>query len=289
MAQGVWLQRALFLVAVVVIAASPWLLSHDGPASATLSAVMAVPEDSAEALDAVRGTVQGNAEWTRAVVRRLPAESRLTPTGPLPHLGRRTDMAHYVVASGFKRGVEIGVQRGEFARTMVSEWAGHGLDLYALVDVWAPQENYLDVANVDLNAQEDILKTARRALAAYANDTLFLRMYSVEAARWFEPESLDFVYVDARHDYCGVTEDLVAYWPLLRSGGLMAGHDYLTNSEMKALLPRTTMDWSVCADGSVHPGAVKGAVLDFVARQGIAADAVLATNDEWPSFYLTKP
>jgi hypothetical protein len=30
-----------------------------------------------------------------------------------------------------------------------------------------------------------------------------------------------------RHDYCGVMEDLVAYWPKLRSGGIIAGHDYV--------------------------------------------------------------
>ena len=33
-------------------------------------------------------------------------------------------------------------------------------------------------------------------------------MYSTEAAKRMEKESLDFAYIDARHDYCGVTEDL---------------------------------------------------------------------------------
>ena len=31
----------------------------------------------------------------------------------------------------------------------------------------------------------------------------------------------------ARHDYCGVKEDLETYWPKLRRGGILAGHDYL--------------------------------------------------------------
>jgi hypothetical protein len=30
-----------------------------------------------------------------------------------------------------------------------------------------------------------------------------------------------------RHDYCGVKEDLENYWPKLKRGGIIAGHDYL--------------------------------------------------------------
>ncbi len=39
-------------------------------------------------------------------------------------------------------------------------------------------------------------------------------------------QSLDFVYLDARHDFQGVFSDLIAWWPKLRIGGVIAGHDY---------------------------------------------------------------
>ena len=58
-------------------------------------------------------------------------------------------------------------------------------------------------------------------------------------------------------------EDLVAYWPKVRPGGIMAGHDYITNAE----LPRG-QDWSICQDGSKHPGAVRGAVEEFMLKRG---------------------
>ena len=45
-------------------------------------------------------------------------------------------------------------------------------------------------------------------------------------------ESLDFVYIDARHDYCAMTEDLLAYWPLVAPGGILAGHDYMSSPEV---------------------------------------------------------
>lgn len=40
------------------------------------------------------------------------------------------------------------------------------------------------------------------------------------------------IYVDARHDYCGVMDDLNAWWPKLREGGLAAGHDYVFAHEV---------------------------------------------------------
>lgn len=51
----------------------------------------------------------------------------------------------------------------------------------------------------------------------------------------FADGTFDFIYVDARHDRLGVLEDLQAWWPKLRRGGLMAGHYYTPiNSSLAA-------------------------------------------------------
>lgn len=42
------------------------------------------------------------------------------------------------------------------------------------------------------------------------------------------------VYVDARHDKCGVTEDLNKWWPKLKQGGFFAGHDMVFAHEVRA-------------------------------------------------------
>lgn len=42
----------------------------------------------------------------------------------------------------------------------------------------------------------------------------------------FPAESLDFVFIDANHDYESVIRDLRAYWPKLRPGATLAGHDH---------------------------------------------------------------
>ena len=92
-----------------------------------------------------------------------------------------------------------------------------------------------------------------------------------------------FVQIDARHDYCGVMEDLMLYWPKLNANGIMSGHDYLTSEEAKLL---SGQDWSICHDGSIHQGAVKGAVSAFALYKNIL---ITVTNDEWPTWVTRKP
>jgi predicted O-methyltransferase YrrM len=49
---------------------------------------------------------------------------------------------------------------------------------------------------------------------------------SVRAAGLFAPGSVDFAFIDAGHDYASVLSDLAAWWPRVRPGGALAGHDY---------------------------------------------------------------
>ncbi len=63
---------------------------------------------------------------------------------------------------------------------------------------------------------------AQANLAAFSKKTVFKRMMTVNAAAEVEDESLDFIYVDARHDECGVAEDLALWWPKLRKGALQS-------------------------------------------------------------------
>ena len=67
------------------------------------------------------------------------------------------------------------------------------------------------------------------------------RMESLAAAQKLQEQSLDFVYIDACHDYCSVFEDIDAYWPLVKPGGIMAGHDYNKYSEIRG------QDWALFA------------------------------------------
>ena len=52
------------------------------------------------------------------------------------------------------------------------------------------------------------------------------RMRSVDAAKDFEDNSLDLVFIDGDHSYECCKEDIEAWWPKLKKGGVMLGHDY---------------------------------------------------------------
>ena len=71
---------------------------------------------------------------------------------------------------------------------------------------------------------------------------------STIAAAKVAPRSLDFIYLDARHDYEGVAEDLRSWWPALRPGGVLAGHDWTHDSVARAL-----RDWLVARHAVAPP------------------------------------
>eukprot|EP00961_Rhodomonas_salina_P156949 2112891-Rhodomonas_salina.3 len=185
-------------------------------------------------------------------------------------------------------GVELGVQEGKFAQKILERWGR--CSRFYLVDLWQRQEeseNYRDTANVPNPQQLKNLASARIHVGNYLHRTkaIFLPMSTVDAAKLLMDASVDFIYVDARHDYCGVLEDIEAWWPKLRAGGVMAGHDFLTAEEASSLVPGS--DWGLCANGSWHAGAVKGAVSDFAERKGLH---VQATEEDFPqSWAIRKP
>lgn len=61
-------------------------------------------------------------------------------------LDTRGKLATFLESEKAKIGVELGVQNGNFAETILRQWQ-HNTQYY-LIDIWAPLENYLDAANV---------------------------------------------------------------------------------------------------------------------------------------------
>jgi predicted O-methyltransferase YrrM len=53
------------------------------------------------------------------------------------------------------------------------------------------------------------------------------KLFSADAVKNYEDESLDFVYIDADHEYEGVKRDIELWFPKVKKGGVIAGHDYI--------------------------------------------------------------
>ena len=134
--------------------------------------------------------------------------------------------------------VEVGVAAGGHSRMML-EMAK--FDQIYMVDVWDAEHEY--------NAGESVgwYESCCNLAGEYSDRCTIIRDLSAVASLQFADASLDFVFIDADHSYDGIFVDLRMWYPKVRSGGVMAGHDYV--------------DWA-------GYGVIK-AVDDFVAEHGL--------------------
>ena len=137
-----------------------------------------------------------------------------------PKFEKRNILGDILHHENFTTGAELGVLRGVYALQLLRSWKS--CEKFYLIDCWKSQSNYSDYANND-NHEENYNITLRN-LHPFLDKIEVLRMLTSEAAKVIKDSSLDFVYIDARHDYCGVKADINYYWPKIRPGGIMAGH-----------------------------------------------------------------
>lgn len=204
---------------------------------------------------------------------------------------RRDDIGTFLDSLGLTVGAELGVQRGEFANTTLNGWTK--CKKYYLIDIWDRQDiNYKDSANVDRSIHDQFYQETVNRLAQYKSrtDLVFLRKYTSEAAADLEDNSLDYIYIDARHDYCSVTEDISLYWGKLREGGILAGHDYMLGSTLGEFVEVEFTDrFDICPNGTIRERSVKGAVDDFAASMNLQTAFTFQDRPPFLSFVLRKP
>lgn len=143
----------------------------------------------------------------------LQKNSRTLPI-EIPNVGRE-NLPEFFKDMGFKIGAEIGVERGYFSESL----CGAGLKVFA-VDPWLSYGGRKNQEQMDSWCTE----TAER-LAPY--DCTIIRKFSLDAAKDFEDDSLDFVYIDGAHDFQNVTNDIVEWSKKVKRGGVISGHDYI--------------------------------------------------------------
>ena len=136
----------------------------------------------------------------------------------IPRSNRLT-LARLFGQMGYRAGAEIGVGSGPYSEAICL--ANPGVHLYC-VDAWDAYPGYRDFTDPNHLIQD--YKMAQIRLAPY-NVTL-MRKKSLDAAECFDSDSLDFVYIDANHDAPFIGDDIAAWSPKVRSGGIVSGHDY---------------------------------------------------------------
>ena len=127
-----------------------------------------------------------------------------------------------------KIGCEVGVFKGVLSAKLLAKFSS--LTMY-MVDSYLPNSSVRSISKSKnpMQSQMNLLQTAVTDTLPFEDRRIVLVGKSVQVARLVEDGSLDFVFIDANHACPVVTKDINAWYPKVRSGGLVSGHDYMIN------------------------------------------------------------
>lgn len=221
----------------------------------------------------VRAVKRGWKQTRRSVRRLYNRRYRPTYKSTIMRVPSRDELPALLNARRLTgRGAEIGVKQGRYSNELLSKWRG---DELISIDPWlsADPDEYVDRSNVSQDAFEGYYQETRERLEPYGSRSSIWRMTSVEAAAKVADRSLDFAYIDARHDYASVKEDVEAWCTKVRPGGILAGHDYV--------------------DGDLPEGEfyVKSAVDEFFGARGIPVHGTEGPSavESFPTWIVEVP
>ncbi len=126
---------------------------------------------------------------------------------------------------------EVGVWDGRLSEALLR---GHRSLVLLMVDRWHavdPGHRYAVEGSRTLGQKSEAEYQAAKAMAqervAFAGvRAQFFYGESVSEAQLVMDDSLDLGFLDGDHSRGGMMEDLVAWWPKVRLGGWIGGHDW---------------------------------------------------------------
>lgn len=132
--------------------------------------------------------------------------------------------------------VEIGCWKGKSSSYMAEQimLSGKTINFYC-VDTWKGTTTE-DHHQADPDVVNDKLFEVFTAnMSPFAGYYVPIQSLSVAAASQFADKSLDFIYIDASHEYQDVKDDINVWLPKLKVGGTIAGDDYNSREVRRAV------------------------------------------------------
>jgi len=168
----------------------------------------------------------------------------------------RDDLANDFKALGFNLGAEIGVQRGEYSELLCK--SNPDLKLFC-IDAWTAYKEYITPFRKRFDDSledqqkflfDDFYENAKARLAPF--NCVLMKKFSLDASKDFEDNSLDFVYIDASHEFQQVTNDIAEWSKKVRPGGIISGHDYWFSNKKPMIIHVKDV-----VDGWTHSNQIK--------------------------------
>ena len=176
----------------------------------------------------------------------------------------RKNLPDVLKRMGVRTLCEVGVAQGKNFTHLLN----CNPDLAVAVDLW--REDGILAHNDYLRSQEtlDAFYQSIVNLKQSHPCVQVIRDYSVAAANNFANQLFDFVYIDADHTYEGCAKDIVAWYPKVKIGGILSGHDYKNKP----------------SHGGIKFGVVQ-AVTEFIKQYGLEA---YISQERCPSWFVEK-
>jgi predicted O-methyltransferase YrrM len=134
---------------------------------------------------------------------------------------------------GYTTGAEIGTEEGRYAEQICR--AIPNVKLFC-VDPYQAYDRYAD--HVEQSRLDHFYRVAKHRLTEQNKFNVeIIRATSLAAVRRFRPGSLDFVFIDGNHHFDFVVQDIIAWAPIVRKGGIVAGHDYKPEGQEETPIP----------------------------------------------------
>ena len=126
----------------------------------------------------------------------------------------------------FCKVAEIGIWKSRNLKWLLRKYGSHisefwGIDTF---EVNIPSLSGRENLEGPKFWKEQYLHACR--LMRYFPQLHIVKATSLIASQLFDGEYFDLIYIDAGHQYPSMIEDIEAWFPLVKEGGFLSGHDY---------------------------------------------------------------
>jgi predicted O-methyltransferase YrrM len=149
------------------------------------------------------------------------------------YFSEKEGMFYHSMVKDIKGGkiAEIGSWKGNSA-SFIGRTANRNDTELNCVDWWTGSLDWEQERRRKIEKQ-DIESEFRNNMEERGIKVNVLKGTSVDGAKHFEDGTLDLVFIDASHDFDSVWGDISAWYPKLKPGGTLSGHNYDSHEDVK--------------------------------------------------------
>ena len=141
---------------------------------------------------------------------------------------RTTELIRIIEENNYNSFIEVGVWEGRNIIAIAKEFPDticYGVDPYDYME-YSNQLSLKDDKSYLLKSESENVYNKTLAYTKVYSNFKLIRKSSSDAAKEFEQESVDLVFIDANHSYESVKNDIDLWLPKVKQGGVLSGHDY---------------------------------------------------------------